>query len=200
MFEFLNKMFGRPQEVEVVGYEEAEVILKSEKPLKIGIVDVHATIAGIQVKGRVQIVEAGQETSRGLWIDPAEAVPYLEDIFSIPEKRRVARYPRKLRVRSVQFTGFQGQSLDLSETGMRAEGPGVFAPGQTMQIRFELDDNRITEVQTKAVVRWCAPSLTDGWSVVGLLFEDFSPSTTPEHSYYLEFLNRLAKDPDIQPI
>ncbi len=200
MFEFLGKVFGRPYEVEVVGYEEPEVIMTSEKPLKIGVVDVHALIAGVKIRGRVQVVETGEEHSRGLWVDPAEAVPYLEEIFAVPEKRRLPRFPRKLRVRSTQFTGFQGHTLDLSEEGMRAEGPGVFAPGQTMEIRFELDDDRITEVQTKAAVRWCAPALTEGWSVVGLSYLEFNPATSSEHSYYMDFLKRLASDPDIQPL
>lgn len=191
MFEFLNKVFGRPVEVEVVGYESKEVVLKSEAPLTLGINDVHATIAGVKLKARIQVVETGIESSRGFWLAPTEAVPYLEEIFTHNEKRRAPRYARALRVRSALFDKFQGSSLDLSIEGMRLEGQGNLVPGSTIEIDVELDDHRETRVEFQAVVRWSAPALTDGYVVSGLEYLNFD-ETNENYPFYLKFLERLA--------
>ena len=191
MFEFLNKVFGRAVEVEVVGYHPPEVVFKSKEPLPLGVNDVHATIAGVKLKARVQVVESGTEFSQGFWLAPAEAIPYLEEIFTHSEKRRVPRYARTLRVRSPQLDGFQGSSLDLSMEGMRLEGQGKLVPGTVMDVQIDLDDSRETAMNLRAAVRWCGPALEEGWVVAGLEFVDFQ-RTNESYGYYTEFLQRLA--------
>jgi hypothetical protein len=191
MFEFLNKVFGRAVDVTVVAYHPPEVHFKSKDPLPLGVNDVHATIAGVKLKARVQVVESGADVSTGFWLAPAEAIPYLEEIFGLSEKRRAPRYARTLRVRSPQLDGFQGSSLDLSLEGLRLEGQGRMVPGDVMQLQMELDDERETELKLKAVVRWCAPSLTEGWLVAGLEFVEFD-SRSDGYYYYSSFLERLG--------
>jgi hypothetical protein len=192
MFEFLNKVFGRAVEVEVVGYEPPEVRFRSKDPLPLGVNDVHATIAGVKLKARIQVVESGVEMSVGFWLAPAEAVPYLEEIFTHSEKRKVPRFARTLRVRSPQLDGFQGNSLDLSLEGLRLEGHGRLVPGTVLEIHIDLDDARQTELKIQANVRWCAPALADGRVVAGLEFADFD-GRSEGYSYYAEFLERLAQ-------
>jgi hypothetical protein len=191
MFEFLNKVFGGAVDVEVVGYNKPEVSLKSKDPLPLGINDVHATIAGVKLKARVQVVESGTEVSQGFWLAPAEAVPYLEEIFTPSEKRKVPRYARTLRVRSPQLDGFQGSSLDLSLEGLRLEGQGKLIPGSSMEIQIDLDDARETQLDLQAIVRWCGPAVTEGWVVAGLEFEGFD-SRSDGYYYYSGFLEQLA--------
>ncbi len=191
MFEFLNKVFGRPVEVEVVGYNSEEVVLTSAIPLSLGINDVHATISGVKLKARIQVVESGTETSRGFWLAPTEAVPYLEEIFTHNEKRSAPRYARALRVRSALFDTFQGSTLDLSSEGMRLEGQGDLVPGSTVEIDVELDDHRETRVEFEAVVRWSAPALTEGYVVSGLEYLNFDEKNE-NYAFYLKFLDRLA--------
>jgi hypothetical protein len=191
MFEFLNKVFGRAVDVEVVGYEAPEVRLKSKEPLPLGINDVHASIAGVKLKARVQVVESGVDVNVGFWLAPAEAVPYLEEIFGHSEKRRVPRYARTLRVRSPQLDGFQGHSLDLSMEGLRLEGQGNLIPGSTIALEMDLDDSRETTMKLTAHVRWCGPSLKEGWVVAGLEYDGFDQNS-PGFSHYSGFLERLA--------
>ena len=191
MFEFLNKVFGRAVDVEVVGYEAPEVRFKSKEPLPLGINDVHATIAGVKLKARVQVVESGVEVSVGFWLAPAEAVPYLEEIFGHNEKRRVPRYARTLRTRSPQLDGFQGNSLDISLEGMRLEGQGRLVPGSTIDLQMDLDDARETVLDLRAIVRWCAPSVDEGRLVAGLEYSDFVVGS-PGFEHYNSFLERLA--------
>lgn len=192
MFEFLNKVFGRAVEVEVVGYEGSEVRLKSQEPLPLGLNDVHATIAGVKLKARVQVVESGEDVNVGFWLAPAEAVPYLEEIFGHSEKRRVPRYARKLRVRSPQLDGFQGHSLDLSLEGFRLEGQGSLVPGSVIELEMDLDDARETTIKQEARVRWCAPSVHEGWVVAGLEYANFDENSTG-FGAYSGFLERLAR-------
>ena len=191
MFEFLNKVFGGAVDVEVVGYEAPEVRFKSKEPLPLGINDVHATIAGVKLKARVQVVETGVEVSTGFWLAPAEAVPYLEEIFGHSEKRRLHRYARTLRVRSPQLDGFQGNSLDISLEGMRLEGQGRLVPGTTIDLQMDLDDSRETVLDMRAEVRWCAPSVEEGLLVAGLEYVDFDAGN-PGYGHYTSFLERLA--------
>lgn len=192
MFEFLNKVFGRAVEVEVVGYDPPEVRLTSKEPLPLGLNDVHASIAGVKLKARVQVVDSGVEYSIGFWLAPSEAVPYLEEIFGHSEKRKVPRFARTLRVRSPQLDGFQGSSLDLSLEGLRLEGHGRLIPGSTLEVHIDLDDARQTTLDLQATVRWCAPALADGRVVAGLEFADFDGRSDGYHNYTL-FLEQLAK-------
>ncbi len=191
MFEFLTKMFGKAIDVEVVDYHPPEVVFASAEPLPLGINDVHATIAGVQLKARVQIVETGTEVSKGLWLAPLEAVPYLEEIFAHSEKRKVPRYARRLRVRSPQLDGFQAHSLDLSMEGLRLEGHGQLSPGSTMAIEMDLDDTRQTCLRLEALVRWSAPSVEDGVLLAGLEYIAFD-SRSEDFAHYAKFLEHLA--------
>lgn len=191
MFEFLNKVFGRAVEVEVVGYEPPEVRVKSLAPLPLGINDVHATIAGVKLKARIQIVESGTEVSSGFWLAPAEALPYLEEIFAYNEKRKIPRFARTLRVRSPQLDGFQGYSLDLSLEGLRIEGQGRLIPGSVMDLQIDLDDQGQTSLSLQANVRWCGPALEEGWIVAGLEYVDFD-SRNQGYAQYSDFLAHLA--------
>lgn len=191
MFEFLNKVFGRAVEVEVIGYDPPEVRFKSKEPLPLGINDVHATIAGVKLKARVQVVESGMEQSSGFWLAPAEAVPYLEEIFGHSEKRKVPRYLRKMRVRSPQLDGFQGHSLDISLEGLRLEGQGRLVPGTTIDLQMDLDDARETVLDLHATVRWSAPAVEEGRLVAGLEYHDFDGRSSG-YAAYSSFLERLA--------
>lgn len=192
MFDFLTKVFGKAVEVEVVGYHPPEVVLTSAEPLPLGVNDVHATISGVKLKARVQVIETGTEVSKGLWIAPAEALPYLEEIFAHSEKRKVPRFARRLRVRSPQLDGFQGHSLDLSMEGLRLEGHGSLTPGTTIELAIDLDDNRETRLSQKALVRWCGPGVEDGVLVAGLEYQDFD-ARSEEFDFYTKFLEELAK-------
>ncbi len=191
MFDFLTKVFGKAVEVDVVGYQPPEVVLTSAEPLPLGINDVHATISGVKLKGRIQVIETGTEVSKGLWIAPAEVIPYLEEIFAHSEKRKVPRFARRLRVRSPQLDGFQGHSLDLSMEGLRLEGQGKLTPGEVIDIAIDLDDARETRVQQKALVRWCAPSVEEGFVVAGLEYHDFD-ARSEDFDHYTRFLESLA--------
>lgn len=191
MFDFLSKVFGKVVEVEVVGYQPPEVVMTSAEPLPLGINDVHASIAGVTLKARVQVVETGTEVSKGFWIAPAEALPYLEEIFSHSEKRKIPRFARRLRVRSPQLDGFQGHSLDLSMEGLRLEGHGKLSPGEIIEIALDLDDHRQTQISQKAKVCWCAPSLDDG-VVAGLEFQQFD-ARSEDFAFYAKFLEELAR-------
>jgi hypothetical protein len=193
MFEFLNKVFGRAVEVEVVGYNPPEVRFKSKDPLPLGVNDVHATIAGVKLKARVQVVESGVEISQGFWLAPAEAIPYLEEIFTHNEKRKVPRFARTLRVRSSQLDGFQGSSLDLSLEGLRLEGQGgKLVPGGLIDLQMDLDDARETTLNLQAHVRWCAPAVAESRVVAGLEFADFD-GRSEGYAHYTLFLERLAQ-------
>lgn len=194
MFEFLNKVLGRATPIEVVGYEPPEVVFTSKKPMDIGLADVHANIAGVKIKARVQVVEAGEEKFRAYWVEPKEAVPYLEEIFSPSEKRRDPRFPRRLRVRSPQLPGFQGNSLDISVEGMRLESEGLIQPGRTVYLQFELDDARSTLISLEAVVRWAGPSLRDGWTVAGLEYQNLKTNVPESYGRYKEFLETLGTE------
>ncbi len=191
MFEFLTKMFGKAVDVEVVGYQPPEVEFTSAEPLPLGINDVHASISGVQLKARVQIVETGTEISKGFWLAPIEAIPYLEEIFAHSEKRKVPRYARRLRVRSPQLESFQGHSLDLSMEGLRLEGQGLLTPGSTIAIEVDIDDNRQTQLRQQVLVRWTAPSVQDGFMLAGLEFVEFD-ARSEDFIHYAKFLERLA--------
>lgn len=176
MFEFLKDMLGIPRKVEIVGYEDPEVILKSERPLDLGVVDIQATIAGVEIRGQVQIVESAEEECRGFWVAPKEALPFLVEVFSPNESRESPRLRRKLRVRSPQLDGYQGQSVDLSLCGMRLLGQGRFKLGDRIDLSFELDDKYGTEVSARSRICWMAPTRKDGWVAMGLKYEDLNES------------------------
>lgn len=195
MFEFLKDMLGFPRPVKILGYEDPEVIFYSEKPLDLGVVGVLAEIEGVKVRGQIQVIESGLKECRGLWIQPAEVLPLLVEVFSHDEKRRETRYLRKLRVRSPNFENFAGQTLDLSQNGMRLEGKGEFAPGETLSITFDLDDARQTQVTCKAELRWIGPTMKDNWHAMGLKFLDFDRSNQAElYGFYREFLERIGHE------
>jgi hypothetical protein len=168
------------------------VRLKSKEPLPLGVNDVHATIAGVKLKARVQIVDSGVDVNVGFWLAPSEAIPYLEEIFGHSEKRRAPRYPRRLRVRSPQLEGFQGHSLDVSLDGMRLDGQGHLVPGTLVDLEMDLDDARETVLKARAHIRWSAPAVHEGRVVAGLEFLDFDRSEE-QFRFYSEFLDRLAR-------
>jgi hypothetical protein len=195
MFEFLKDMLGFPRPVTIVGYEAPEVVFKSESPLDLGVVGVLAEIEGVKVRGQIQVVESGMSECRGLWIEPAEVLPLLIEVFGHDEKRREIRYPRKLRVRSPKLEDFAGHTLDLSYRGMRIEGKGEFQPGEAISITFDLDDFRQTQVSTNAEVRWIGPTARDGWHAMGLKYHDFDRQHQAElYWYYRDFLEKIGKE------
>lgn len=195
MFDFLKDLFGVPRPIKVIGYEPPEVVFTSETPLDIGVVGVLADIEGVKIKGQVQIVESGLTACRGLWIAPQEVVPLLNEVFSHNEKRNELRYRRRLRVRSPKLESFQGNSLDLSESGMRLEGKGELQLGEVVPLSFELDDARQTEMVTTAKVCWIGPAETDGWLAIGLHYNDVNDIAQRESfSYYRDFLARIGRE------
>jgi hypothetical protein len=195
VFEFLKDIFGVPRPVTVVGYEDPEVIVKSESPLDLGVVDVVATIEGVEIKGQIQIVESGLDTCRGLWLAPAEALPLLIEVFTPPELRGSPRFERRLRVRSTSLEEYQGNSLDISSCGMRLTGRGTLQIGEVIPISFELDNARETEISCQAKVCWVAPSSKDGWLAIGLQFVDLDTEHQPaSYNLYRDFLETLAGD------
>lgn len=195
MFGFLKDILGVPRPVKVVGYEEPEVVLECESPLDLGVVDVLAEIAGVKVKAQIQILESGSEQCRGLWIQPAEALPLLVEVFTPNENRRNPRFRRRLRVRSPQLSGFQGNSVDLSRCGMRLVGQGRFELGDKVNVNFELDDARGTELELEARVCWLAPAAEDGWIAIGLHYLNFDDDHhSHDFSHYKAFLDRIGSD------
>lgn len=192
MFDFLNKVFGRAVDIEVVDYKPTEISFKSKDPLPLGINDVYATIEGVRLKARIQVIEVGENVSSGLWLAPTEALPYLEELFTHTEKRSKPRYRRALRIRSPQLNDFQGASLDLSLEGLRLEGQGDFVPGAMVDIQMDLDDLRQTQLFILAKVCWSAPAVEDGKVVAGLEYVNFDASAT-DYSYYEDFLAAIAK-------
>jgi PilZ domain-containing protein len=195
MFEFLKDMLGFPRPVTIVGYEEPEVIFTTPTPLDLGVVGVLAEIEGVKVRGQIQIVESGVTECRGLWIQPAEVLPLLVEVFAHSEKRGEERFPRKLRVRSPKLEDFAGHTLDLSHRGMRLEGKGEFQVGEVISIAFDLDDARQTQVGTAAEVRWIGPTIKDGWHAMGLQYQGFDRQNQAElYWYYRDFLEKIGKE------
>lgn len=198
MFDFLKSMLGVPVPVEVIGYEAPEVILRTERPLDLGLVYVKAEISGVKIKAQVQVVESGMDECRAFWIKPEEALPLLIEVFTPNEQRAAARHRRKLRVRSPILEGYQGNTIDLSRTGMRVEAHGKVDLGAVVPVTFELDDASATEVSIQAKVRWVAPSEKDDTVAIGLEYIDFD-----EHQHsslfesYLNFLTRISGDPEL---
>lgn len=176
--------------VEVVGYEPPEVLFRCEHPLNLGVTDVRAKIAGVEMKARVRIVEIESGAARALWMAPEQAVPYLAQLFAPPEKRRSPRYSRTLRVSSPE--GFHGWSIDISHEGLRFETQGGLSLGQNVRITLDIDDAFDTRLEVNADVRWWAPALTEGWIVAGLEFTGVSQSC-PDYQRYQRFLERLAQ-------
>ena len=129
-------MFGIPRPIKVVGYEEPELVFTSERPLDLGVVDVLAEIAEVEIRGQVQVVESGSEQCRGYWVAPKEALPFLIEVFTPNEARNSPRLKRKLRVRSPQLENYQGHSVDLSTCGMRLMGRGQFKLGEVLELSF----------------------------------------------------------------
>ena len=187
MFEYFQKSIA--PDIEVVGYEAPEVVIRSSHPLDLGVTDVRATIAGVRMKARIDVIEIGTESCRGFWLEPKEAIPYLAELFAPPEKRRSQRYSRTLRVKSPQ--GFQGWSVDLSPEGLRLETPNGIGLGQTVQIQVDLDDCFNTQLECTANVRWCAPALTDGWIVAGLEYHPQGRSAA-ELQRYFRYIDKLG--------
>lgn len=195
MFEFLKDMLGFPRPVTILGYEEPEIIFSTESPLDLGVVGVLADIEGVKVRGQIQVIESGLKECRGLWLQPAEVLPLLAEVYSHDEKRLETRYPRKLRVRSPNFANFAGNTLDLSSNGMRLEGKGEFVPGDQLTITFDLDDSRQTQITAQAQLRWIGPTIKDGWHAMGLKFLDFDRANQAElYGYYREFLQRIGSE------
>lgn len=198
MFDFLKSVLGLPSPVEVIGYEAPEVILRTEKPLDLGLVYIKAEISGVTIKAQVQVLESGLEECRALWIKPEEALPLLIEVFTPNEQRVAPRYRRKLRVRSPKLEGYQGNTIDLSRTGMRIEAHGKVDLGTVVPMAFELDDAGETEVNIHAKVRWVAPSEKDGTVAIGLEYIDFDER---HHSSlfesYLNFLERISGDAEL---
>lgn len=193
MFEFLKDLLGVPRPVTVVGYEKPEVIFECASPLDLGVVGVLADIEGVKVKAQVQVVESGEQSCRALWLAPKEVLPLLIEVFTPSEKRRAERYKRRLRVRSTKLDGFQGNTLDLSKTGMRLEGKGDFQPGEIITITFDLDDARETQLTVDTQVCWIGPAENADWRAMGLRFQDFNESQRSEDfSFYQSFLEKIS--------
>lgn len=198
MFSFLKDILGVPRPVKVVGYENSEVLVRPEKPLDIGVVDVLADINEVKIKAQLQIVESSEDICRGYWLAPTEALPFLIEVFSPNESRTDPRFVRSLRVRSPQLAGYQGNSVDLSESGMRLLGKGIFKMGDTIDLAFELDDAAGTEVACKARICWLAPSHKDEWIAIGVKYIDLNERDQPSRfELYHEFLQRIGNPEDI---
>ncbi len=195
MFEYFQKSAGPL--VEVIGYEPPEVVFRCRHPLSLGVTDVRALVAGVEMKARVSIVEIETESARGVWLAPKEAIPYLSQLFAPPEKRRSPRFPRTLRVTSPQ--GFQGWSIDLSLEGLRFETQGGLGLGQRVRVNIDLDDAFDTRLEVMANVRWCAPAFTEGWIVAGLEYTSLDQDR-PECQRYERFLERLSQTVSPTPI
>ncbi len=198
MFDFLKSVLGVPSPVEVIGYEAPEVILRTEKPMELGLAYVKAEISGVKIKAQVQVVESGLQECRALWIKPEEALPLLIEVFTPNEQRAAPRYRRKLRVRSPRLEGYQGNTIDLSRTGMRVEAHGKVDLGTVVPVAFELDDAGETEVSIQAKVRWVAPSEKDGTVAMGLEFVDFDEKHhTALFDSYMKFLDRISGEAEL---
>lgn len=187
MLEYFQRAI--PPEIEVIGYEAPEVIFRSKHPLELGVVNVHATVEGIRMRARIDVVEMGTETGRGFWLEPAEALPYFTDLFAPPEKRRSPRFVRALRVKSSH--GFQGWSVDLCRDGLRLETANGLGLGQIVDILVDLDDAFNSQLECSAEVRWCAPALTEGWIVAGLEYRHQGHSSA-ELERYFRYIDKLG--------
>lgn len=195
MFSFLKDVLGVPRPVKIVGYDSPEVVIKSEKPLDIGVVDVLAEIGEVKIKAQIQVVESGEEFCRGLWVAPGEALPFLIEVFSPSESRQNPRYSRSLRVRSPQLGSYQGNTVDLSECGMRLLGKGHLEIGDVLDIAFELDDRAATEVSCRARVCWLAPSHKDDWIAMGVKYVDLNEHIQPDQfAVYCRFLDLIGRE------
>lgn len=192
MFDFLKNWLSGGPAVEVVGYEDKEVILKAKKPLDLGQLSIRANIGDYKIKALVHIVESGLDECRAKWLEPKEALPLLVDAFRPDEQRQSPRFKRKLRVRSPHLPNFQGNTIDISQCGMRVEAHGEIPLGEVIPLAFELDDASATEVMAQATVRWVAPAERDGMVAIGLEYAEMS---APEA--YENFLSRMAGDANI---
>ncbi len=175
----------------MIGYEPPEVLIRSQHPLELGVTPVRADVAGVKMKARIRVIEVEVDHARCVWLSPSEALPYLSDLFPPPEKRRSPRTQRALRVKSLR--GMQGWSIDLSREGMRLETQGGLQLGQTFPLTVDLDDAFDTRLELQAGVRWCAPSLTDGWTVAGLEYVEAEAGSHGEMETYRRFLDKLSR-------
>jgi hypothetical protein len=187
MFDYFHRT--RRQVVEAVGYNPPEVHFRCKHPMKLGLCELRVLIAGVKVNAKVRITECEAHSAKGRWLAPEAALPYLEQIFlQRKEQRRSPRFSRTLRVKSPDF---QGWSVDVSSQGIRVETQSDLGPGQQLPIEVHLDDVFDTRLEVAAQVRWCAPSLSEGWNLAGLEYQNIDRESLQGRRYE-RYLDKLA--------
>lgn len=186
---------GRPVRIELVGLDGSEVLFQTESSVPLGRLDVDADLSGLSIRGQIQVVEAEELPYRALWLEPSEVSEHIREIFVPSEKRKNQRSSLSFSVLGQQDPELEGRTIDLSVSGLRAEFPKRYFPGDRLWLSIHSDRDSDPPLLVTVVVRWAAPSTQEGMVVCGLALEK-SEAPDSGHRDYQEWVESLVETSD----
>jgi len=164
----LKKLFSRQPELELLGYDEGLLTVRSSRALALGELEGDFRLAGLgRLKARVDVLRPLESGCyQAVLVSPREAEEHLATLLpalGLPG-RRAPRLESSFRVVSPDLPGYRALAVDLSVTGIGLAGLATpLEEGARLHLKLELDSFR-EPVRTEATVRWCRPGRT-GWRV-----------------------------------
>lgn len=193
----LRKIFGGNPVVTFLTFDHDDhsILLASETPLKLGMQQVVAEIAGQKLNCKVHLESLEAATYYGKFLGPAEAIEHLKILLPQPKKftenRGAQRFERVLRVVSQTLPGYQVVCVDLSVTGMKLRVPQMVAPGLDFECELEFDDVHALKLRLHCVVRWCRPV---GQTIhAGVEFLEVSKGTQSRLVHFVTALSQMEQ-------
>ena len=190
MFEFLRRALGRPVNVEVVGLEGSEILFLTDSPIQIGRLEVNADLAGLVIRGRIQVVEATTSPFHALWLEPIEVLEHIQELFAPSEKRKDPRCAVDFKLDCKAHAELDGTTRDLSVSGLRADFAKRFFPGDKLALAFRTNEAGSERLKVTVIVRWSAPSHEEGRVICGLALATHEDHEE-EHQRYRSFVQSL---------